>query len=239
MTEQATRRSLARRRLLHGLSAPLAAILFQLPIGRAEAAVRERSVLLHHRHTGETLRSVYYADGRYQPAALAAATHHLRDWRDQTQLPVDPKLLDLLWSLRSALETSSANPGVLRLPLARDQRHAAAHAARRRPPQPAHAGDGDRSAGRRPIAERCTPRGSGAERWWRGLLSALRLRSRRHRRHPLLVSLRPPGVPFRARPGTASSAHGPAGLTTRRRLPIRRISQSRDAGWRAVAINLA
>jgi uncharacterized protein YcbK (DUF882 family) len=81
--------------------------LFQLPIGRAEAAVRERSVLLHHRHTGETLRSVYYADGRYQPAALAAATHHLRDWRDQTQLPVDPKLLDLLWSLRSALETSA------------------------------------------------------------------------------------------------------------------------------------
>ena len=30
------------------------------------------------------LRTVYFADGRYQPEALQAATHHLRDWRDNT-----------------------------------------------------------------------------------------------------------------------------------------------------------
>ena len=106
MTEQATLRSLARRRILLGLTAPLAALIVQMPSRQAEAAIRERSVLLHHRHTGETLRSVYYADGRYQRSALDAATHHLRDWRDNTQLPVDPKLLDLLWSLRAALDTS-------------------------------------------------------------------------------------------------------------------------------------
>jgi uncharacterized protein YcbK (DUF882 family) len=106
MTEQATRRSLARRRLLFGLGAPLAAMLCQLPARQAEAAVRERTVQLHHRHTGETLRSTYYADGRYQPAELRLATHHLRDWRDNTHLPVDPKLLDLLWSLRTALDTA-------------------------------------------------------------------------------------------------------------------------------------
>ena len=107
MTEQATRRSLARRRFLLGLSAPLAATILPLPTRRAEAALRARSVLLHHRHTGETLRSVYYADGHYQPDALDAATHHLRDWRDNTQLPVAPKLLDLLWSLRAALDTAA------------------------------------------------------------------------------------------------------------------------------------
>jgi uncharacterized protein YcbK (DUF882 family) len=107
MTDQATRRSLARRRFVMGLSAPLAATFLQLSTRQAEAAIRERSVLLHHLHTGETLRSAYYADGRYQPAELRAATHHLRDWRDNTHRPVDPKLLDLLWSLRAALDTTT------------------------------------------------------------------------------------------------------------------------------------
>ena len=61
---------------------------------------------LHHLHTGESLKTVYFADGRYQPEALRAATHHLRDWRDNTTRPIDPKLLDLLWSLRRSLDTS-------------------------------------------------------------------------------------------------------------------------------------
>ncbi len=105
MTETAMRRSLARRRAFLGLTGPLLASLM-LSSRAAEAAIRERSVLLHHRHTGETLRSVYFADGRYQAAELRAATRHLRDWRDNTHLPVDPKLLDLLWSLRAALGVS-------------------------------------------------------------------------------------------------------------------------------------
>lgn len=107
MTEQATMRSLARRRFTLGLIAPVAVSILPLSSRHAEAAIRERSVLLHHRHTGETLRAVYYGDGRYQAGAIRAVTHHLRDWRDNTQLPVDPKLLDLLWSLRAALETSA------------------------------------------------------------------------------------------------------------------------------------
>jgi uncharacterized protein YcbK (DUF882 family) len=107
MTEQATWRSLARRRLIQGLSAPLVAALVQLPTRQAEAALRERSVYLHHRHTGESLKTVYYADGRYLTEALRSASSHLRDWRDNTQLPVDPKLLDLLWSLRARLGTTA------------------------------------------------------------------------------------------------------------------------------------
>jgi uncharacterized protein YcbK (DUF882 family) len=107
MTEQATTRSLDRRRAILGLCAPLAALLCQLPTRQAEAALRERSVVLHHRHTGETLRSVYYADGGYRAGALAEVTHHLRDWRDNSELPVDSKLLDLLWSLRAALDSQA------------------------------------------------------------------------------------------------------------------------------------
>ena len=53
------------------------------------------------------------------------------------------------------------DPGVLRLPLAADQRHAAAQASRRGAAQPAHAGDGHRSAGSRPLAAAA----SAAPRW--------------------------------------------------------------------------
>jgi uncharacterized protein YcbK (DUF882 family) len=105
MTETAMGRSLAGRRTFLGLTGPLVASLLLSSSRQAEAALRERGVVLHHRHTGETLRSVYFADGRYQTDELRAATHHLRDWRDNTALPVDPKLLDLLWSLRAALDT--------------------------------------------------------------------------------------------------------------------------------------
>jgi uncharacterized protein YcbK (DUF882 family) len=107
MTEQATWCCLARRHFVLGLTVPIATALSGLPTREAEAAIRERSVLLHHRHTGEKLRTVYYADGRYLPEALRAATHHLRDWRDNTQIPIDPKLLDLLWSLRANLRTAA------------------------------------------------------------------------------------------------------------------------------------
>ena len=157
------------------------------------------SVLLHHRHTGETLRSVYYADGRYQRSALDAATHHLRDWRDNTQLPVDPKLLDLLWSLRAALDTSGPiqvfcgyrSPETNAM-LRRTRHGAARHSLHMR------AMAIDLQVEGRPAAQ-CPPRGRGAQGRRRGLLSALRLRPRRHGRHPLLVS----------RPGRAChSGHG-------------------------------
>ena len=103
MTEPAMVRSPVGRRAVLGLTGPICASLLFSSSREAEAALRERSVLLHHCHTGETLRSVYFAEGRYQKDELRAATHHLRDWRDNTQLPVDPNLLDLLWSLRAAL----------------------------------------------------------------------------------------------------------------------------------------
>jgi uncharacterized protein YcbK (DUF882 family) len=74
---------------------------------QAEAALRQRALLLHHLHTGETLSSVYFADGRYLPEGLKAITHHLRDWRVDRARPIDPDLLDLLWALRQRLESTA------------------------------------------------------------------------------------------------------------------------------------
>jgi uncharacterized protein YcbK (DUF882 family) len=107
MNGQAFSGCLSRRRFTFGLAAPLALALIGLPARQAEAARRERSLLLHHLHTGETLKAVYFADGRYLKEGLRAITHHLRDWRvDQTR-PIDPELLDLVWAVWQRLESSA------------------------------------------------------------------------------------------------------------------------------------
>jgi uncharacterized protein YcbK (DUF882 family) len=104
MTEQALPRRLGRRRFVSMFALPIALSSVGLGGASATAATPERSIDLYHCHTGESLRTVYFAEGRYHPEALRAATHHLRDWRDNTELDVDPALLDLLWSLRRKLE---------------------------------------------------------------------------------------------------------------------------------------
>jgi uncharacterized protein YcbK (DUF882 family) len=107
MSDAASPGDPSRRRFLLQISSPIALALVGLPSREAEAAVRERSVVLDHCHTGESLRAVYYADGRYQREGLRAAAHILRDWRQGRAHAVDPELLDLLWALRRRLEATA------------------------------------------------------------------------------------------------------------------------------------
>ncbi|MBI2236685.1 MAG: DUF882 domain-containing protein [Magnetospirillum sp.] len=64
-----------------------------------EAAVRklpERSLNLYNTHTGEWLKTVYWANGRYQPKSIAQASRFLRDHRSGAVHAIDPTLLDLM-----------------------------------------------------------------------------------------------------------------------------------------------
>ncbi len=70
-------------------------------------AVFERSLSFRHRHTGETLDTVYYADGRYLPQALDEINYLFRDFRTDSTKPIDPSLLDLLHALRLRLESET------------------------------------------------------------------------------------------------------------------------------------
>ncbi len=56
-------------------------------------------------HTGEKLTVEYWIDGRYQPEALAAVNHLLRDFRTGQVHPIAPQLLDLVTVVRRRLET--------------------------------------------------------------------------------------------------------------------------------------
>lgn len=59
----------------------------------------ERRLAFFNTHTGETLEAVYFRCGDYDPPALKAINHILRDHRSGCVHPIDPGLLDLLFVL--------------------------------------------------------------------------------------------------------------------------------------------
>src|SRR4051812_49951539 len=65
-----------------------------------------RTLSLDCIQTGEKLNNVtYWADGRYEPAALTAINRTLRDYKNGEVYPIDPKVLDVLHRIGSALES--------------------------------------------------------------------------------------------------------------------------------------
>lgn len=92
---------LERRRFLAGAGLSL---FMPLP---ALAKAEVRSLAFDNIHTGEKLRVDYWANGSYQPDALAAVDNVLRDFRTSQVHPIAPPLLDLLAALRTQLETAA------------------------------------------------------------------------------------------------------------------------------------
>jgi uncharacterized protein YcbK (DUF882 family) len=61
----------------------------------------ERSLGFYNTHTEETLRAVYWAEGKYQPEALQEINRILRDHRTGDVYGMDESLLDLLYLLQT------------------------------------------------------------------------------------------------------------------------------------------
>jgi uncharacterized protein YcbK (DUF882 family) len=66
-----------------------------------------RSLALKNLHTGEVLDTVYWAEGAYRPDACRALNAVLRDWRTGDEIAMDPKLFDLLHTLRRKMISDS------------------------------------------------------------------------------------------------------------------------------------
>lgn len=67
----------------------------------------ERRLSFYNTHTGETLKTVYWADGDYVPEALKAANKLLRDHRTGDVHDIDPNLFDLLARVNGLTEAGS------------------------------------------------------------------------------------------------------------------------------------
>jgi len=100
------RQTYARRNFL-GLAAAVATGLVAAPAIAVPRAPGRRALAFHNLHTGESLDLVYWADGRYLPDATQRIEYLLRDFRNNKVHAIDPRLLDLLTSLRSRLDTQA------------------------------------------------------------------------------------------------------------------------------------
>jgi len=92
----------SRRRFLFGLAAGLPVL--GLGWRAALAAVPVRQIALRHRHTGEAVRTVYFADGRYLEEGLRVIDRLLRDWRTDEIVEIDPQVLDIAYVLQQQLD---------------------------------------------------------------------------------------------------------------------------------------
>jgi uncharacterized protein YcbK (DUF882 family) len=64
----------------------------------------ERSLDMYNSHTGESLHTVYWANGRYLPSSLRETNYLLRDHHNDEVTDIDPELLDLLYHISTVLE---------------------------------------------------------------------------------------------------------------------------------------
>lgn len=85
--------------LIFGAAASASPFLLQDPVAAALHGKHERVIALHNIHTNETLKTVYWAEGRYQPAALRAVNHLLRDHYSGSVHNMDPRVIDLVCAL--------------------------------------------------------------------------------------------------------------------------------------------
>ena len=66
-----------------------------------------RTLSLHNLHTGETIRTTFWADGAFQPAALRDIDFVLRDFRTGDVTEIDRELLVVLHDLARLTDTKT------------------------------------------------------------------------------------------------------------------------------------
>lgn len=77
----------------------LAAIFVVTSFQIAEAEASTRTLKFYNVHTKERAKIVYKKNGRYVSSGLRKVNNILRDWRAKQPTKMDPKLLDLLWTV--------------------------------------------------------------------------------------------------------------------------------------------
>lgn len=62
----------------------------------AAPAQRERTLRMYNTHTGESIRTTYWAEGKFLPESMSDINKLLRDHRNNQIAQIDPKLILLL-----------------------------------------------------------------------------------------------------------------------------------------------
>lgn len=70
----------------------------------AKKNAMEKKLSFHNTHTGENIRTTYWAEGQYIKESLVDINTIMRDHRSGEVYPIDPQLLDLLHTLQKKVE---------------------------------------------------------------------------------------------------------------------------------------
>ena len=99
---------MSRRTLVKlGVLAAAAAVLPRSAFGsNPSPSVAEKSLAFYNTHTGEKLKTVYWAEGNYLRPSLREINHILRDPRNDEIHDIDTGLLDLLFAIRKQVDTN-------------------------------------------------------------------------------------------------------------------------------------
>lgn len=89
---------------LAGLVATIAPSATQNAVANGDT----RSLTFYHTHTGESLKITYLSGGSYDSGALQTLNRFLRDWRNDQQVRMDPRLFDILWEVQRAAGSRDA-----------------------------------------------------------------------------------------------------------------------------------
>ncbi|MEO0731042.1 MAG: DUF882 domain-containing protein, partial [Pseudomonadota bacterium] len=81
----------------------LTASVITIPIASSAEASKQRAISLYNIHTRDNITLVYKKNGKYLPSALKKLNWFLRDWRQDREIKIDPKLFDLLADIHKEL----------------------------------------------------------------------------------------------------------------------------------------
>jgi uncharacterized protein YcbK (DUF882 family) len=97
--------AVSRRSLIAGgISAAILATI--KPAAAAVAPLKDRTLHLYHRQTGEFFKETYFQDGFYVVDALDRVNWLMRDWRTDQTKTIDPALLDLLFNVGNNVDAA-------------------------------------------------------------------------------------------------------------------------------------
>lgn len=90
-----------------GTLAAVAGLLPRAVYGSSKyLSVEERSLAFYNTHTGEKLKSIYWAEGNYVDGSLREISYILRDSRSDEVHEIDTRLLDFLFAIRQEIEAN-------------------------------------------------------------------------------------------------------------------------------------
>jgi len=77
--------------------------LVSTPAALQAGPEKERTISFYHIHTKETISLTYKRNGRYIPKAMKSIDWFMRDWRQNTEIKIDPRTIDILWEMHTEL----------------------------------------------------------------------------------------------------------------------------------------